>query len=328
MLQYVRKIAAGLFLCISVAVAGLAASPAAAAGWENVRETSMRLKEAGRGAQAYSTAASFVGPRASDMFDREFVCGWIALRNLNRADIALNHFLSMTKYISGIDADKQGFARAKAGYWLGRALKAQNRTKDAAALYSSSMAFSTTFYGQLSASELNQQIDKSKLPRTVTSNFPIKDLYWHDQRARKELVLAVIREESRFKQNSTSPKKARGMMQVMDATALAVGKKEGVSVDVGMMRNNADYNIIVGTRYLGGLLDQYGGNPMLAVAAYNAGPLRVDEWLRRFGDPRGGRVDPVDFAENIPFRETREYVQKVMGSYITYLALHQSPTQK
>jgi soluble lytic murein transglycosylase len=62
---------------------------------------------------------------------------------------------------------------------------------------------------------------------------------------------------------------------------------------------------------------------MLAAAAYNAGPLKVDEWLGRFGDPRGGKVDPVDWAESIPFRETRDYVQKVMSSYITYLSLNQ-----
>jgi soluble lytic murein transglycosylase-like protein len=301
----------------------VSATPSNAAGWEYQRELAMRLKEAGRGVDAYRAAAAVTSGSAGDMFDREFVCGWIALRNLNRPDIALAHFKGMASFISGMKKDAQGTAKAKTGYWLGRALKDLGRTDQAQVLFRSSMAFSTTFYGQLSASELKTAIDKSKLPTSAQQNYPLKSIYWHDNRARKELVLAVIREESHFNQKANSNKAARGMMQVLDDTAKRVGKQAGVNVNVKMMRNNADYNIAVGSRYLGDLLTQYSGNPMLSVAAYNAGPLRVDEWLGRFGDPRGG-VDAIDWVENIPFRETREYVQKVMGSYITYLALHQN----
>ncbi len=93
---------------------------AAAAGWENSRELSMRLKEAGRPVEAYQAAAGFKSGKDADMFDREFVCGWIALRNLNRPDIALEHFKKMASHIAGIKSDRQGVAKAKAGYWLGR----------------------------------------------------------------------------------------------------------------------------------------------------------------------------------------------------------------
>lgn len=294
---------------------------AAAAGWENSRELSMRLKEAGRVVEAYQAAAAFKSGKDSDMFDREFVCGWIALRSLNRPDIALDHFKRMASHIGGIRSERQGIAKAKAGYWLGRALKAAGRQPDAVRLFTASMAFSTTFYGQLSASELKTPIDKGKIPRSMMASYPVKSFYWHDQRVAKELVHAVIREESGFKQNANSNKDARGMMQVLDGTAKHVGRTAGVKVDVSMMRKSSDYNVAIGSRYLGDLLDQYAGNTMLALAGYNAGPLRTDEWLTRFGDPRGGRVDAVDWAESIPFRETREYVQKVMGSYIVYRAI-------
>lgn len=288
--------------------------------WVITRERSMRLKEARRPGEAYQTAVSYQG-NGENMVDREFVAGWIALRNLNRPDIALAHFKSMTTYIPGMKSDRQNSAKAKAGYWLGRALEALNRTADSSVMYRASAAYSTTFYGQLSASEANVKITKDRVKNA--HNFPVKDLYWHDSRARKELVLAVIREESRFKQNAESNKKARGMMQVLDGTAKSVGKSAGVAVDVSMMRTSADYNIAVGSRYLADLLQDYNGNAMLAVSAYNAGPKNVDSWIARFGDPRGGAVDPVDWVENIPFKETREYAQKVMGSYITYLALNQ-----
>lgn len=313
-----RTIVAALFgamvLLTSVQVA-------AAAGWENVREKSMRLKEAGRAVEAYQVAAAYSSGSSADMLDKEFVCGWIALRDLNKPNVALEHFKRMASYISGIKSDRQNVAKAKAGYWLGRALKAAGRPSDAERLFKSSMAFSTTFYGQLSASELKVPVDKGRIPGSMMASYPIMKFYWHDRRVRKELVHAVIREESRFNQNSNSNKAARGMMQVLDGTAKHVGKQAGVNVDVGMMRKSADYNVAVGSRYLGDLLVSYSGNTMLALAGYNAGPQRADEWLARFGDPRGGRVDTVDWAESIPFRETREYVQKVMGSYIVYLAI-------
>jgi soluble lytic murein transglycosylase-like protein len=297
---------------------------ATAAGWENSRELAMRLKEANRNAEAYQAAAAFTSGSDTDMFDREFVCGWIALRNLNRPDVALEHFKKMAGHISGLRGDLQGVSKAKAGYWIGRALKAAGRQTDADRLFKASMAFSTTFYGQLSASELKTTVDKARIPKSMIGSYPIKSFYWQDQRVPKELLHALIREESRFNQNANSNKAARGMMQVLDGTAKHVGRQVGVNVDVSMMRKSTDYNVAIGSRYLGDLLQQYQGGTVLALAGYNAGPQRADEWLARFGDPRGGRVDAVDWVENIPFRETREYVQKVMGSYIVYRAITQN----
>lgn len=310
-------------LAVVLTVAACAvATPASAAGWGATRDRAMTLRERGQFIDAYKTAAAFAGSRSEDMFDKEWSCGWIALQTLRRADLAVAHFTKAVSFIPGMKKDRQGVAKAKAGYWLGRALKVQGRAAEAQSMFKASMAYGTTFYGQLSASEMKIKLSKEQLS-SIATTYPMKDIYWHDKRAREELVLAVIREESRFKQQANSNKGARGMMQVMDGTAVAVGRGAGVQVDIALMRKNADYNIAVGSRYLGDMLARYNGNAMLAAAAYNAGPLRVDEWLGRFGDPRGGKADPVDWAESIPFRETREYVQKVMSSYITYLSLNQ-----
>jgi soluble lytic murein transglycosylase-like protein len=315
-----RRSAMRLLSAVMIAATCLS-TPAMAASWEGTRERSMRLKEAGRYVEAYQTSAGFRSGSSEEMFDKEFVSGWIALRNLNRTDIALDHFKKMASHISGMKSFRQGVAKSKAGYWLGRALKSSGRTSEAERLFKASMAYPTTFYGQLSAGELKIKLDKSKMPASVVSDYPVRQFYWHDSRVPKPLVLAVIREESGFKISAQSGKGAQGMMQVMEGTALHVGKTAGVNIDVRMMKKSADYNVAVGSRYLGDLLSSYNGNPMLSLAGYNAGPLRADEWMKRFGDPRSPYVDKVDWAENIPFKETRDYVQKVMGSYMVYRAL-------
>src|SRR5690606_5132591 len=210
-----------------------------------------------------------------DAFDREFVAGWIALASLRRPDLALGHFKNMAAASASLRKHEAPAGKAKAGYWLGRALKELGREKEARALFTASMAYPTTFYGQLSASELKVPVTRERVGHAA-EEYPVRDIYWHDSRARRELVLAVIREESRFRQDAVSNKKARGMMQVLDGTAKGVGRSAGVDVDVRLMRTNADYNIAVGSRYLADQIERYGGNAMLAAAAYNAGPLRVD----------------------------------------------------
>lgn len=310
----------GMLTLLVSCLMGLAAS-SHAAGWNDVRDRAMSLREKGQASQAYTEVAGFTPRSDAAAFDREFVAGWIALRSLNRADVALGHFKKMAAAATSLRASHQAQGKAKAGYWIGRALRQAGRTADSKVMFNAAAAYATTFYGQLSASEAGLTITKQTI-RQAAENYPIKKIYWHDTRVRVELVLAVIREESRFRQHVTSSADARGMMQVLDGTAMHVGKGAGVRIDTGLMKTNADYNIAVGSRYLAEQLDAFGGNPMLAAAAYNAGPQRVEEWLVRFGDPRGGRMDPVDWAESIPFRETRDYVQKVISSYVIYLAIN------
>jgi soluble lytic murein transglycosylase len=78
------------------------------------------------------------------------------------------------------------------------------------------------------------------------------------------------------------------------------------------------YNLTLGREYFSGLLDDFSGSYVLAVAAYNAGPARVHEWIQNFGDPRAKNVDVIDWVEAIPVSETRNYVQRVLENLQIY----------
>jgi soluble lytic murein transglycosylase len=138
------------------------------------------------------------------------------------------------------------------------------------------------------------------------------------------LLLGVARQESIFNPWVASHKGAQGLMQLIPQTAYLMARSLRLPYNRGLLTGNPDYNIRLGSHYLKTLLDRYQGATALAVAAYNAGPRRVDEWLRLHGDPRrGDRYDMIDWIELIPFDETRNYVQRVLegrGMYRRRLA--------
>lgn len=132
------------------------------------------------------------------------------------------------------------------------------------------------------------------------------------------LVLAVTRQESQFDTRAVSPAGARGLMQLMPATAKKVAKRAKAPYSKSRLTRDPDYNIHLGSRYLASLLDRYGGNHILALAAYNAGPSRVRRWIAAHGDPRKPEIDAVNWIERIPFSETRNYVMRVLESLVVY----------
>lgn len=132
------------------------------------------------------------------------------------------------------------------------------------------------------------------------------------------LVHAVIRQESEFRVNARSHVGAQGLMQIMPATARMLARKLDIAYQPDRMSSDAGYNVTLGRAYLRELLDMFDGSYILTLAAYNAGPARVYEWIDRFGDPRAPDVDAVKWIEMIPFGETRNYVQRVMESVQVY----------
>ncbi len=130
-------------------------------------------------------------------------------------------------------------------------------------------------------------------------------------------VLGIVRQESSFDPMAHSGAGARGMMQLMPATAQSVASRLGVGY--GDLYD-AGYNMTVGSAFLGQLVSQFDGSYVMAAAAYNAGPGRPPQWAATCGDPRSAGVDPVDFIECIPFDETRNYVMRVLEATQVYRA--------
>jgi soluble lytic murein transglycosylase len=140
------------------------------------------------------------------------------------------------------------------------------------------------------------------------------------------LLLAIMRQESAFDPWATSPVGARGLMQLMPATARTIAGAIRLPFSPVRLLTDGSYNIRLGSAYLQSLIDRFGGSYALAIAAYNAGPGRVQHWLQEYGDPRGGAIDMVDWIELIPIAETRNYVRQVLENLQIYRsqAGHQS----
>ncbi|HEY3848517.1 MAG TPA: transglycosylase SLT domain-containing protein [Acetobacteraceae bacterium] len=140
------------------------------------------------------------------------------------------------------------------------------------------------------------------------------------------VALGIMRQESSFDVGAVSPSGARGLMQLMPPTADAVAQQLGISTSLVALTGDPEHNMRLGTAYLRQMLDQFRGSLPLAVAAYNAGPHRVEQWLAQNGDPRVGPVDMIDWIEQIPIGETRNYVQRVLENVTIYRARRDEAT--
>lgn len=132
------------------------------------------------------------------------------------------------------------------------------------------------------------------------------------------LALSLMRQESLFDPEALSPANARGLMQLLPATAAAVAARIGRAGPIDLF--DPATNIELGTAHLRELADRYDGDPVRMLAAYNAGADAVAKWDRRFGDR-----DRDEFVESITYSETRDYVKKVLSNYRKYQRLYGAP---
>lgn len=165
---------------------------------------------------------------------------------------------------------------------------------------------------------------------SVDRLFPLVDVPFarKDVELEHALVLALIRQESRFDRKARSHAGALGLMQLMPRTAREVARKMSLRGGSKRLTRDPAHNVALGSRYLDDLIDRYDGSYLLAVAAYNGGPRNVARWIAANGDPRTDPdVNVIDWIEMIPIRETRNYVQRVLeGAQVYRWRLGRRPT--
>ena len=132
------------------------------------------------------------------------------------------------------------------------------------------------------------------------------------------LAHGIIRQESSFERTAVSSAGARGLMQLMPGTARQTSSRLGLPYGLSRLTDDPSYNVLLGNHYVSQLMDEWGGNAVLVAAAYNAGSGRVRQWIQANGDPRMPGVDMLTWIENIPFSETRNYVQRVVENAVVY----------
>jgi soluble lytic murein transglycosylase len=139
-------------------------------------------------------------------------------------------------------------------------------------------------------------------------------------------ILSIIRQESEFDLSANSHAGAKGLMQLMPYTAKLVAKQAKLPYSKSRLTTDPEYNINLGSHYIAGLILEYDGAYPFAIAAYNAGPKRVRYWKKINKNPQKNKIDYVDWIELIKFRETRNYVQRVLENYNVYrYILEQKP---
>jgi len=131
-------------------------------------------------------------------------------------------------------------------------------------------------------------------------------------------ILSIIRQESEFDLSAHSHAGARGLMQLMPYTAKLVAKQAKMPYSKSRLTRDPEYNINLGSHYIAGLILEYDGAYPFAIAAYNAGPKRVRYWKKINKNPQKKQINYVDWIELIKFKETRNYVQRVLENYNVY----------
>jgi soluble lytic murein transglycosylase len=169
----------------------------------------------------------------------------------------------------------------------------------------------------LAAIRLMDRVPGSKRPEEVM--YPLA--YWPEvskeaDRSRLDplLLLSLMREESRFDYEAFSPAGAVGLMQLMPSTAERTARAAGIVLEDSEELFSAETNIVIGAQYFRSLVNEF-GSVTPSLAAYNAGEIAVRKWLLR-----GDYSSYDEFVEDIPYKETREYVKRIMRSYFHYIS--------
>lgn len=134
------------------------------------------------------------------------------------------------------------------------------------------------------------------------------------------MLLGLARQETEFNSDTVSGAGARGILQVMKATAKHICRDYKIKCSHDRLLSDSSYNTMIASAYVADRMAEWSGSYVLALSSYNAGPGRTKQWIAEFGDPRRPGVDPIDWIERIPIEETRRYVAKVLSNIQIYRA--------
>lgn len=174
--------------------------------------------------------------------------------------------------------------------------------------------------------QMSLRVAKSAIARghnLLTYGYPIHSFpAYKPLRKPPELafLLGIARQETEFDSQIVSGAGAKGLLQVMTITAKHVCRDYKIKCDIKRLLSDSSYNAMIASAYIGDRMEEFDGSYVIGLASYNAGPGRARQWIKAFGDPRDPKIDPIDWIERIPIRETREYVGKVLSNIQIYRA--------
>ena len=360
--------------------------------WWSARSWVARVAlRTGRARAAYDVASKHGQTERRQIYEGEWLAGWIALRHLKSPDLARPHFERLLANAS------YPVSRARGAYWLGRTEEAARNKAKAVTWYRQAGRNYSTFYGHFALARLGRKrlvlppklkitnaarvaFERTELVRaarhlqgigqgdlarwfvfaahraaktpvqralasqlgidigrpeaavrtaknsgkfgqvTIESGYPIIEVP-AEIGPEPALILALIRQESEFNYQARSWAGARGLMQLMPRTARRTARNIKARYSFTGLTKDPQYNMKIGTSHLKELIEEFDGNYVLVMGAYNAGAGAVKFWMRVNGDPRGRNGDAViDWIESIPVDETRNYIQRVMESLQIYRA--------
>lgn len=289
-----------------------------------------------------SRAAFWGGLASLALNDREVAKHWFAdaarytsafygqLANTRLKELDENfpiNYFPVVREIS--EAEKKAFEKsdnAKAVFWLTQAGALNSRGRFMQAFINNANTGEELQRLSYLANKLDDKagainVSKKAINQGMTllhEGFPILGSDFNMVGVDPALVHAIIRQESLFDSQAISSAGARGYMQLMPGTAREMAQAQGLPYDVNRLLSSPKYNVQLGSAYVQRVLDMYDGYYVLAIASYNAGPTRVNRFIRNFGDPRTGEIDIIDWIEMIPIYETRNYVQRVLENLHVY----------
>jgi len=372
-------------------------APSAEEWWAERNYQAREALDDGNPQQAYQVASTHAMRKDAivNFAEAEFLAGWIALRYLNKPDLAYDHFIRLREAVTA------PISAARGHYWAGRAAEKQGRSSEATRQYAAAAQFPMTFYGQVAAATLNpkatlelpsqrtapssrqafkdqglvqamhaladvgsegllrtfalaaaenfserdqyvflvdflRQLNQQALAlrvakRGIQKNLPVLDIAyptislpaWRGNGTVPEsaLILGLTRQESEFDPEAQSGAGARGLMQLMPATASLTARRHGIPYGGKGDLFTPSTNLQLGMAHVSDLLSDFAGSYILSIAAYNAGGGRSNQWIGTYGDPRNTNADALDWIERIPFSETRNYVQRVLENTQVYRAV-------